>query len=99
MDDVTHAVMPPDPEVIQVGDAIWERPQWLGLVQGARCTANQERSPPGADSAICANSVLAGPIELITLRDEPPRKRLLATAGQALAAVCSHAGLGWLRAP
>ena len=53
----------------------------------ARCTAYQERSPPGADSPICANSALAGPIELITLRDEPPRKRLLATAGQALAAV------------
>ena len=35
MDDATHAVMPPDPEVIQVGDAIWQRPQWRGLVQGA----------------------------------------------------------------
>ena len=34
MDDATHAVMPPDPEVIQVGDAIWQRPQWRGLVQG-----------------------------------------------------------------
>ena len=33
MDDVTYAVMPPDPEMIQVGDAIWQRPQWRGLVQ------------------------------------------------------------------
>jgi len=22
--------MPPDPEMIQVGDAIWQRPQWRG---------------------------------------------------------------------
>ena len=35
VDDATHAVMPPDSEVIQVGDAIWQRPQWRGLVQGA----------------------------------------------------------------
>jgi hypothetical protein len=35
VDDATHAVMPPDPEMIQVGDAIWQRPQWRGLVQGA----------------------------------------------------------------
>ena len=35
VDHATHAVMPPDPEVIQVGDAIWQRPQWRGLVQGA----------------------------------------------------------------
>ncbi len=27
--------MPPDPEVIQVGDAIWQGPQWRGPVQGA----------------------------------------------------------------
>jgi hypothetical protein len=27
--------MPPDPEMIRVGDAIWQRPQWRGLVQGA----------------------------------------------------------------
>jgi len=30
-----RAVMPPDPEMIQVGDAIWQRPQCRGLVQGA----------------------------------------------------------------
>ena len=35
MDDATHTVMPPDPEMIQVGDAIWQRPQWRGLVEGA----------------------------------------------------------------
>jgi hypothetical protein len=35
VDDATHAVMPPDPEMIQVGDAAWQRPQWRGLVQGA----------------------------------------------------------------
>src|ERR1022692_3431587 len=35
VDDATRAVMPPDPEMIQVGDAIWQRPQWRGLVQGA----------------------------------------------------------------
>ena len=35
MDDATHAVMPPDPEMIQVGDAIWQRPQWRGQVQSA----------------------------------------------------------------
>src|SRR5260370_18251517 len=35
VDDATRAVMPPDPEMIQVGDAIWQRPQWCGLVQGA----------------------------------------------------------------
>jgi hypothetical protein len=27
--------MPPDPEMIQVGDANWQGPQWRGLVQGA----------------------------------------------------------------
>jgi hypothetical protein len=35
VDDATRAVMPPDPEMIQVGDAIWQRPQWRDLVQGA----------------------------------------------------------------
>jgi len=35
VDDATRAVMPPDPEMIQVGDAIWRGPQWRGLVQGA----------------------------------------------------------------
>ena len=30
-----RAVMPPDPEMIQVGDAIWQRPQCRGLVKGA----------------------------------------------------------------
>ena len=35
MDDATRAVMSADPEMIQVGDAIWQRPQWRGLVQGA----------------------------------------------------------------
>jgi hypothetical protein len=35
VDDATRAVMPPDPEMIQVGDAIWQRPQWRGLVQGS----------------------------------------------------------------
>ena len=29
------AVISPDPEMIQVGNAIWQRPQWRGLVQGA----------------------------------------------------------------
>jgi hypothetical protein len=35
VDDAARAVMPPDPEMIQVGDAIWQGPQWRGLVQGA----------------------------------------------------------------
>jgi hypothetical protein len=35
VDDATRAVMPPDPEMIQVDDAIWQGPQWRGLVQGA----------------------------------------------------------------
>ncbi len=35
MDDATRAVMPPDPEMIQVGDAIWQGPQWRGLIQSA----------------------------------------------------------------
>jgi len=35
VDDATHAVVPPDPEMIQVGDAIWQGPQWRGLVQGS----------------------------------------------------------------
>jgi transcriptional regulator with XRE-family HTH domain len=26
VDDATYAVVPPDPEMIQVGDAIWQRP-------------------------------------------------------------------------
>ena len=29
------AVISPDPEMIRVGNAIWQRPQWRGLVQGA----------------------------------------------------------------
>ena len=32
VDDATRAVVPPDPEMIQVGDAIWQGPQWRGLV-------------------------------------------------------------------
>ena len=35
VDDVPHAVVAPDPEMIPVGDAIWQGPQWRGLVQGA----------------------------------------------------------------
>jgi hypothetical protein len=35
VDDATRAVVPPDPEVIQVGDAIWQRAERRGLVQGA----------------------------------------------------------------
>jgi len=35
VDDATRAVVAPDPEVIQVGDAIWQGPQWRGLAQGA----------------------------------------------------------------
>ena len=34
VDDATHAVMPPDPEMIQAGDAIWQRAERRGLVQG-----------------------------------------------------------------
>jgi hypothetical protein len=33
VDDATHSVMPPDPEMIQVGDIIWQGPQWRRLVQ------------------------------------------------------------------
>jgi hypothetical protein len=35
VDDATRAVVAPDPEMIQVGDAIWRGPQWRGLAQGA----------------------------------------------------------------
>src|SRR6476646_4951932 len=35
VDDATRAVVAPDPEMIQVGDAIWQGPQWRGLAQGA----------------------------------------------------------------
>jgi hypothetical protein len=35
VEDAAGAVMPPDPEMIQAGDAVWQRPQWRGLVQGA----------------------------------------------------------------
>ena len=35
VDDTTRTVMPPDPEMIQVGDAIWQRPQRHCLDQGA----------------------------------------------------------------
>jgi hypothetical protein len=35
VDEATRAVVPPDPEMVQGGDAIWQRPQWRGLVQGA----------------------------------------------------------------
>jgi hypothetical protein len=34
VDDATDAVAP-DPEVTEVGDAIWQGPQWRGLAQGA----------------------------------------------------------------
>jgi hypothetical protein len=34
VDDATRAVIPLDLEMIQVGDAFWQRPQWRGLVQG-----------------------------------------------------------------
>ena len=35
MDDASGAVMPLDPELIQVGHAIRQRPQRRGLVQGS----------------------------------------------------------------
>jgi hypothetical protein len=28
VDDATSAIMPADPEMIQIGDAIWQGPQW-----------------------------------------------------------------------
>jgi hypothetical protein len=36
VDDATRAVMPPDLGMIQVGDAIWQRPQWRAWPR-ARC--------------------------------------------------------------
>jgi hypothetical protein len=33
VDDATRTVKPLDPEVVQVGDAIWQGPQWRGLAQ------------------------------------------------------------------
>jgi hypothetical protein len=33
VDDATRTVKPLDPEVVQVGDAIWQGPQWCGLAQ------------------------------------------------------------------
>jgi hypothetical protein len=44
LDDATRTVMPPDPEMIQVGDDIWQRAQWRGLVQGA---VRPSRRAPG----------------------------------------------------
>jgi hypothetical protein len=35
MSDASCAVAPKDPEVVQVGDAIWQRAQRRSLVQGA----------------------------------------------------------------
>jgi hypothetical protein len=39
VNDAARAVMPPEAELAQVGDAIWQRAQRRGLVQGAvgRC--------------------------------------------------------------
>jgi hypothetical protein len=34
VDDAISAIMPTDPEMIQVGDAIWQGPQWRSLIQG-----------------------------------------------------------------
>ncbi|MGA2831083.1 MAG: hypothetical protein ABSF03_33785, partial [Streptosporangiaceae bacterium] len=45
MDDATHAVMPPDLEMIQVGDSIWQGPQWRGLVQSAMRPAGVAEVP------------------------------------------------------
>jgi hypothetical protein len=33
VEDATHAVLPLNLEMIQVGDAIWQGPQWHGLAQ------------------------------------------------------------------
>ena len=35
MNDATRGIMSPDPEMIQVGDTIWQGPQWRGLFQSA----------------------------------------------------------------
>ena len=35
MDHASDAVAPPDADVVQVGDIIWQRAQRRGLVQGA----------------------------------------------------------------
>jgi len=35
MDHAPDAVAPPDADVVQVGDIIWQRAQRRGLVQGA----------------------------------------------------------------
>jgi hypothetical protein len=35
VDDATCAVMPPDPEMVQVGYAVGQRAQWRGLLEGS----------------------------------------------------------------
>jgi hypothetical protein len=35
MNHAPCAVPPPDPELIQVGDAVGQRAQWRGLLEGA----------------------------------------------------------------
>jgi len=35
VDDATRAVVPLDPEVLDVGDAIRQGPQWRSLIKGA----------------------------------------------------------------
>ena len=58
MDDATRAVMPPDPEMIQVGDAIWQGPQWRGLVQGA-ALLGAETERRRASAAVAAQRLRA----------------------------------------
>ena len=49
MDHASDAVAPPETEVVQVGDAVWQRAQRRGLVQGAvllsQCLALSRAQP------------------------------------------------------
>ena len=48
MDHASDAVAPPDADVVQVGDIIWQRAQRRGLVQGAVWPVRVVAAPRGA---------------------------------------------------
>ena len=92
VDDTTRAVAPPDPEVIEVGDAIWQGAQWRSLVQGAvrpvRIVEILVLPQHRHQVALVPDQ---GPVQQLTTRQGRRRRRTTAASRTRLAAVAGTA--------
>ena len=70
MDDAARAVILPDPEMIEVGDGIWQGPQGRGLAQGA------VRPVGVVEVLVCRSAVIRWRWFQIRVRSNSSRRQL-----------------------